>query len=475
MPYSQVDEAERLHLGTVTMTAKGDIVFSEIEAGVITPGEPTAVGDGTCEGGGCTGSDQAATSASAAAAANSNLSYQAKDEIRYAADRQVHHLTLQSRRAAEDGRAQRGDQDHPAQAPLLHPRDYPFKTAVDSADGQRLAAAWSYEQFVRSSVSPGQAHAGDKISLVQSADASLKKADSLFIEQKRNMALFALAVAGLALDLANEALHSSWGPITAEAILGINTAGTPLNPTMHGAAMVMTSASVISTELAAAEVIVPLAVGYTILAQILQDAKVRHDLGAAIAYGQKVIDDARRALNEGDPAASKGADAQIADDLRQASEAAGAVHGAAEVGLTDVTIISSDEANRPHTDKGFAPPYPENSLIVKGEFNGKTGEGELVRFTGPDGKPGQWATPAKDVEGLTPAQIKDKLSLKNEPVKYLTIRPAAGEKARFGEIRGQPSFPGAPKGGGRQVEFESEPATGWSKAKELGNRYDPKR
>ena len=160
------------------------------------------------------------------------------------------------------------------------------------------------------------------------------------------MALFALAVAGLALDLANEALHSSWGPITAEAILGINTAGTPLNPTMHGAAMVMTSASVISTELAAAEVIVP-----------------------------------------------------------QASEAAGAVHGAAEVGLTDVTIISSDEANRPHTDKGFAPPYPENSLIVKGEFNGKTGEGELVRFTGPDGKPGQWATPAKDVEGLTPAQI----------------------------------------------------------------------
>ena len=138
--------------------------------------------------------DQAASGAVTAALATlSAMQQQISDKLA--------NLVAESSSLLSDGRAAR--QKQPVANPAtLAPKDYLFKTPLDSPDGQRLAEGFIYKKYVERNISSSDTRAKDKRQLVKAADAGLHQADSAFIRGARAEAEFLLNASTIALDIA---------------------------------------------------------------------------------------------------------------------------------------------------------------------------------------------------------------------------------------------------------------------------------
>jgi hypothetical protein len=111
--------------------------------------------------------------------------------------------------------------------------------------------------------------------------------------------------------------------------------------------------------------------------------------------------------------------------------------------------MSGAEANRPHVERGWHPPYDER-VPVREFKTGKKEEYVQFREAG-NAKPSSWLVRAEEVEGLTPAQIKDKLSLPYEPGLVRKVTVPEGTMMRQGKASAMEEF--GTRGGAEQFEL----------------------
>ncbi len=115
--------------------------------------------------------------------------------------------------------------------------------------------------------------------------------------------------------------------------------------------------------------------------------------------------------------------------------------------------IDAETANRRYPD--YDPqPYPSGTSIREVTLSRASGRDEFVRVhTGPDAK-GKWLVRRTDIEGLTPAEIKQRLALPAEPTHISDVRLPSGTKLRIGAIN---------KGddGVLQFEIQGSPQRSW--------------
>jgi RHS repeat-associated protein len=132
--------------------------------------------------------------------------------------------------------------------------------------------------------------------------------------------------------------------------------------------------------------------------------------------------------------------------------AEGAVFGVGKIATTvknwKVKLIDSNIVNAEFKDAGYAGPYKEN--VSLGVITTPEEITNLVRLSGPNNVRGAWVTTAKEIEGLSPAQLKDKFSLKYEPTLVTPISIEAKSTIRVGEASAVEKF--GTNGGGYQIE-----------------------
>jgi hypothetical protein len=116
-----------------------------------------------------------------------------------------------------------------------------------------------------------------------------------------------------------------------------------------------------------------------------------------------------------------------------------------------VRLRSADEVNKTFTDQGYEAPYQAGATI--GEFETQTSLNNLVRVSGADNVKGSWFTTADEIKGLTPAQIKDKLSLSYEPTHITPATIRQGATVRVGSAAPVKNF--GTQGGGFQLQVLS--------------------
>jgi hypothetical protein len=75
------------------------------------------------------------------------------------------------------------------------------------------------------------------------------------------------------------------------------------------------------------------------------------------------------------------------------------------------------------------------------------GEPTLARVREPDKKAGSWMMRKEDLEGLSPAQIRDKFALPESPTLVSDVKVPAGTVVRMGEV--------APRQAGDTMEVRS--------------------
>ena len=125
-------------------------------------------------------------------------------------------LVAESLSLLSDGRAARQKQpvaDHGT----LTPKDYPFKTPVDSPDGQRLAEGFIYKKYVEQNISSSDTQAKEKRQLVKAADAGMNQADNAFIRGAQAEAEFLMNASTIALDIAISVGPLGWAKFGYEA------------------------------------------------------------------------------------------------------------------------------------------------------------------------------------------------------------------------------------------------------------------
>ncbi|WP_235183108.1 RHS repeat domain-containing protein [Schleiferia thermophila] len=93
-------------------------------------------------------------------------------------------------------------------------------------------------------------------------------------------------------------------------------------------------------------------------------------------------------------------------------------------------------------------PYKAGTKVAEGVLSEQK---KLVRVSGPKNVDGDWFVDPKEIKGLTPKEIKDKLSLKYEPTNITEVTLDAGTKVREGIAAPIKEF--GTGGGGRQIEF----------------------
>jgi hypothetical protein len=121
-------------------------------------------------------------------------------------------------------------------------------------------------------------------------------------------------------------------------------------------------------------------------------------------------------------------------------------------------VVTVEEANKYHTDKGHKAPYSTKYGIIDFVADGKT---TYVRFFNPDDeeyaskKRGSWMTKVEDVEGLKAEQIADLLALPNVPTKMTYITPPKDWIMRRSTAAPNNFGNGEKNGGGIQYEAAS--------------------
>ena len=371
-----------------------------------------------------------------------------------------------------DGRKTRSALSPARDVPSFNPADYPFSTDRNSGEGQKLAQAFLYEKATIKSYDSKDAKSTQKTALLNAAHESLMAADKFF-------QALDIVKGNFALDLANtmfDAIVSDFGAFSRnvfEAVNGLSFFnGKSLGVDGRGAAIALACAPLVIPAgiLGAAEVapVIGLSVAIGIMGAVLHSINPDDPaLAGVLSIANKVNQDAQTKVDqakergEGDESVSHAAE-----------EEAKTIRAADEIGVKG-KAITGEEANKPYTDKNWAPPYPDNAAVIDGVIETQSEEPVLVRFTDKKGDPkGRWAVPVEDVEGMTPEQIKDHLALPSQPTDYTLVNPPAGTPVRVGPVRGQPAFEGMPSGGGTQVEFlDHVPEENWTLPKELGDTF----
>ena len=218
--------------------------------------------------------NQAASVAVAAALATLNALQQQISE-------KLAKLVAESSSLLSDGRAAR--QKQPLAEPVtLTPKDYPFKTPLDSPDGQRLAEGFIYKKYVEQNISSNDTRAKEKRQLVKAADAGLQQADSAFIRGANPEAEFLLNASTIALNIAISVGPLGWAKFGYEAFTKKDfLTGHPLNSVSHGLAIAAFTVSIIAMA-ATAEIGLPVlagAAGVELIADMLK-ASTELDAGA---------------------------------------------------------------------------------------------------------------------------------------------------------------------------------------------------
>ena len=111
-------------------------------------------------------------------------------------------------------------------------------------------------------------------------------------------------------------------------------------------------------------------------------------------------------------------------------------------------LINSDLVNKTFTDRGLYKPY--QSGVTLGEFDVSKDITNLVRLSGPKNIKGDWFTTAKEVAGLSGAELKNKFSLKYEPTQITSVTIKQGSSIRVGTASDINAF--GTNGGGFQIE-----------------------
>jgi RHS repeat-associated protein len=146
----------------------------------------------------------------------------------------------------------------------------------------------------------------------------------------------------------------------------------------------------------------------------------------------------------------EGAEASIGVILGLAAE--GAIFGIGKIAKTvknwKVKLVDSNIVNAEFKSLGYAAPYKAN--VSLGVMETTEEVSNLVRLSGPNNVKGSWVTTAKEIEGLSAAQLKDKFSLKYEPTLATPISIEAKSTIRVGEAAGVKEF--GTNGGGYQIE-----------------------
>ena len=237
-------------------------------------------------------------------------------------------LVAESSSLLSDGRAARQKQPLADPVPLT-PKDYPFKTPLESPDGQRLAEGFIYKKYVEQNISSSDTRAKDKRQLVKAADAGLHQADSAFIRGAYSEAEFLLNASTIALDIAISVGPLGWAKFGYEAFTKKDfLTGHPLNSVSHGIAIAAFTVSLIAMA-ATAEIGLPVLAG---------------------AAGVELIADMMRASTELD--AGAGATAEVAEITEAVKGAEAILDTAEEIGLNigkiDATRISINPLNNTH-------------------------------------------------------------------------------------------------------------------------------
>jgi RHS repeat-associated protein len=115
----------------------------------------------------------------------------------------------------------------------------------------------------------------------------------------------------------------------------------------------------------------------------------------------------------------------------------------------NVRLNSSEAVNKIYTSRGFEAPYAAGSTVA--EFQIPTKFDNLVRLSGPKNVKGDWFTTMDQVKDLSPAQLRDKFSLKYEPTQITPVTLSQGSTVRVGTAAPVNSF--NTNGGGFQIEL----------------------
>lgn len=135
-----------------------------------------------------------------------------------------------------------------------------------------------------------------------------------------------------------------------------------------------------------------------------------------------------------------------------ASRAAGRVAGA----------ITAEQANAPHVAAGRHPPYAPGTGVRDIVL---TRERNFVRVHGEGNQARSWLVRAEEIDGLSPAQIRDKLALPETPTMISDVRVPAGTHLRVGTVGKQEGWG---NGGGVQYELlDRIPSDSFSNARSL--------
>jgi hypothetical protein len=114
--------------------------------------------------------------------------------------------------------------------------------------------------------------------------------------------------------------------------------------------------------------------------------------------------------------------------------------------VTNSVTRSVDDVNASFVAKGWNAPYSGKTVR---EFVTGT-ETQFVRVHGPSNKARSWMMRADDIEGLTPAQIRDKFALPDLPTMVSEVHVPIGTKVRVGKVAPQPGWG---QGGAMQYEL----------------------
>jgi hypothetical protein len=108
--------------------------------------------------------------------------------------------------------------------------------------------------------------------------------------------------------------------------------------------------------------------------------------------------------------------------------------------------LSSEEANAAHVKAGRNPPYANGKSAQDIRL---TDDATFARVHGADNKARSWMMRKEDIDGLTPAQIKDKFALPETPSLVSDVNVPAGTLIRTGEVAPQTGW-----GSGGATQFE---------------------
>jgi RHS repeat-associated protein len=114
-----------------------------------------------------------------------------------------------------------------------------------------------------------------------------------------------------------------------------------------------------------------------------------------------------------------------------------------------VRLNSSEAVNKTFTGRNLEAPYAVGTTVA--EFETPTILNNLVRLSGPNNVKGEWFTTMDQIKGLSPAQLKNKFSLKYEPTQMTPVTLNQGSTIRVGSAAPVKNF--NTNGGGFQIEL----------------------